>query len=61
MEPDQTLEELAHVAWKKLRRIPLGAVAILEAPYDANYLWLSRTLKLPLVTRDRELARAARR
>lgn len=28
-------------------------------PYDASYLWLARTLDLPLVTLDRTLARAA--
>lgn len=27
--------------------------------YDASYLWLARTLGLPLVTLDRDLARAA--
>ncbi|MEP7118273.1 MAG: type II toxin-antitoxin system VapC family toxin [Acidobacteriota bacterium] len=80
--------ELAHVAWKKLRRTPSRAAAILDAlnvvprlplrsstpdmvqvvalaaatgltPYDASYLWLSKTLGLPLVTLDRALARAA--
>jgi predicted nucleic acid-binding protein len=29
--------------------------------YDASYLWLSRTLDIPLVTLDRRLAAAARR
>lgn len=80
--------ELAHVAWKKMRRTPSNTVALLDAlngarriplthsvpdmvqvaalavaarltPYDASYLWLARTLGLPLVTLDRELARAA--
>lgn len=80
--------ELAHVAWKKLRRTPAHTVAILDAlndmrrlplsqvtpdmvqvvalaartgltPYDASYLWLARTLGLPLVTLDAQLAQAA--
>lgn len=35
------------------------AVATGLTPYDASYLWLARSLGLPLVTLDRTLARAA--
>ena len=82
--------ELASVAWKKSRRVPAEANAILAAltavrrvriarvqpdmvqvlalaaatgltPYDASYLWVAKSLGVPLVTLDRELARAAER
>lgn len=38
--------------------LPL-AVATGLTPYDASYLWLARQLRLPLVTLDAALARAA--
>ncbi|MGE0816166.1 MAG: type II toxin-antitoxin system VapC family toxin [Vicinamibacterales bacterium] len=38
--------------------LPL-AVATGLTPYDASYLWLARQLRLPLITLDAALARAA--
>lgn len=37
------------------------AAATAVTPYDASYLWLARTMGLPLVTLDQRLARAAER
>lgn len=60
------LEMLAEVAQLNLRHadpdmaeVLTLAVATGLTPYDASYLWLARTLGVPLVTLDRELARAA--
>jgi len=69
----RTTERAVAQAMTGLRRLPIavdkGEPASIEmialasefdlSAYDAAYLWLARSLELPLATRDRSLARAA--
>lgn len=63
---DEIFETLADISRLQLRlstpdmiEVLALAVATGLTPYDASYLWLARSLGVPLVTLDRTLARAA--